>query len=738
LNEKDPRVDSELSTSMEPALAPQDPFPAVATFIDRKELIEEFREFFGEDVHRLIVLHGLDGFGKTYLAAKFAAEMRQQFKAVFWLSCMANNASLDILFGKLHSFFEEHGESALRGLWKDPHPDLFQGKVKTLIHALNSNSYLLVFDDFQNWISPGFEKGDTDISKTITSMLCSEHRSKVLLISDKLVPLAPNLPLGTEIERTLKELDTSSSIEFLEATGIKIADESILDRIVAYCGGSPYMMQIYCQLVKRGHRDPKNLLASGEAEANFSALVRAITKDMSEESRSALALLCTLRGPVSRDDVNILEIPFDSAIGPLIDRLLVVDDDQTDKLAVPSLVRNYINKETSTSGSRDNLHRQAAKLYMKMRGSNVPESFEELQPGLEEAFHRFQAGEGDEGTRVIVSVAPFLIDWGYIEMAEQNVAEALNKASDRLLKAECLYFLGSIYDLRGNFSVALMRFNEALELFERPPSADYAGVAKTLFRIGRVKSALSKFSEADEYFKRCITICEEHHREHGKILNGYAGSLLSMAWAIRHHRSFEVQEVLDLYEQSVKLAEDSNDYETLSNGHRQIGLLLWRFLKDKDGAKSHYEQAFEISQKHHLNKEIGSVYSEIGYLFEQWGDYEKAEITTKQAIKVFKALGNSYGLCSAYANVGKALELKTQLEDAAFWYQKSRTLSANVNNAGCEAYVCIQQGRLFEKQSKFAEAKVALLDGKRLCIDNNLAEKLAVIEERLRQLNSKQ
>jgi tetratricopeptide (TPR) repeat protein len=733
LAEMDTSFYSQPTVSMEPTHIELDSIPAVGVFINRKEDMKKLHGFFIENAHKLIVLGGLEGVGKTHLAAKFAAEDREKYKAVFWLTCKANQASLDVLLGKLHQFFEENKEPALRGLWNDSRPDQLERKVKTLIRALNSDSYLLIFDDFQNWISVAFETENTDISKTLQSMLCSEHKSKILLVSDKKVSLdpsvLPDLPLGCNTECNLLGLDKLSSIKLLEVAGLKVTDDNLLNDIVTYCGGNPHMMQIYSYLVNRYH-DPKDLLASGEAEKKFPALIQAVTNDMSEESSRALTLLCTLRIPVSRNDVSSLGIRFGSAIGPLIDRFLVVEDSQTSKLIVPTVVRSFIRKKDLTNASRNKLQSQAADLYMKMRAGKTPESFEELQPGLEEAYHHFQAGDGDRGASVIVSIAPLLIDWGYVEVAEQSITEALSKTQDECLRANCLWLMGSIYDLRSDFPKAQNYFEDAYKLFKK--NGDYAGLSKSLFRIGRINNALSKFEEADKYFELCIANCKKHG-----VSDGHAGSLLGMGWN-RQVRSFPVIEILDLYEQSIKVAEQSNDFETLSCGLRQIGFLLWRKRKQKNYAKQHYQKALEFSQKHNLVKETGSVYCELGYLYEQWGDYEKAEVTSRQAIKVFKGIGNSYGLCNAYVNLGKTLEMKNQWENANFWYKQSRKLSASINNAGCEAYVYIQQGRLLAKQGKLAEAKAALLKAKRLCIDNKLMEELAVVEDRLKKLNRKQ
>jgi len=714
---------------MDPSLILPDIVPAVGVFIDRNEHIEAIRGFLGDDTRRLVIIQGLPGIGKTTLAGKLAEEVGERFKAVFWMTCRVDQASLDIFFAKLHSFFERNGEQELRGVWNDPHPDQLETKIKKLVRVLSMNSYLLIFDEFQNWMDSDFQLKNSEVRKVLTGILSSAHRSKVMLISDQRLLLDPvifNLPLGSRMERTLLGLDKPSSIQLLSETGLKIRDEELLNRIINHCDGNPYMMQIFSFLVNGLHRNPEDLLTSGEAETKFTGLLQAATKDLSQESHRALEMLSILRLPLDRDQATTLGLRFDATIGPLLDRFLVTEDILTNKFNVSTIVRNFIKGSLPSSYQRE-FHERAAKFYMKQRNDNVPRNYEELQLAIEEGFHRFEYGDREGGAHVIISIAPLLVDWGYIELAQQNIIRALNNTLDQSLKAQCLWLIGSIADLRGDFPEALEHFKNALRLFE--PTGDYASVAKTLFSIGRIYNALNRFVKADEYFQRCIKTCKEH-----AVRDGWAASLLGMGWN-RQERSFDIDEVLDLYEQSIELAEQSNDIETLSSGHRQIGFLLWEKRRQKDETQRHYDQALQVSEKYQLVKEIGSIHSDLGYLYEEWGDYDKAEQSCRQAIWIFKAIGNNYGLCSAYFNLGKVFESKPDLETAVLWYNQSRSISMSLNNSKCQARACFRLGKVLRKQGKRAEAEAVLLKAARLAKDNNLSKILAAVEEQLQQMN---
>ena len=195
-----------------------------------------------------------------------------------------------------------------------------------------------------------------------------------------------------------------------------------------------------------------------------------------------------------------------------------------------------------------------------------------------------------------------------------------------------------------------------------------------------------------------------------------------------------MEEVLKLYQQSIERAEQSNDLETLSSAHRQIGFLLGTKRHQKDEAREHYKQALQVSEKGSLVKEIGTIHMDMGYLYNEWGEYDKAHQSCQRAIEIFKALGNNYGLSSTYLNLGKIFESKQDLEEAVVWYNESRSISVSINNPGGQAYACFRLGKVLRQQGKLAEAEAVLLKADRLSKEFGLVETLSAAEEQLFQI----
>ncbi|MGH9429843.1 MAG: NB-ARC domain-containing protein, partial [Terriglobia bacterium] len=415
-------------------------------FINRQEHIKAIQEFLADDARRLVVVQGLPGIGKTLLAAKLAEALRARFEAVLWITCKDDQASPDVLFAKLHAFFEENGEHGLRGVWNDPSPDQLQMKINLLIHALDENSYLLIFDDFQNWLGPDCQLKNPEVRQVLATILGTAHQSKILLISDQrplLDPMAFRLPVGATLESIILGLTEPNAIQLLNVTGLKFEDEALQNRIVQHCDGNPYMLHMFSYLVSRLHRDPEELLSSGETETKFNGLLQAATRDLSQDSRSALETLSIIRLPLSQRQLQALDLRFDKVIGPLLDRFLVIEDTPSLQFGVSTVVRNFI-KGALAEPRRLQLHKQAVAFYVKQRRGRVPQNYEELQLALEEGYHRFEYGDRVGGADAIIFVTQLLVDWGYINLAEQNILQALNNTENDALKAQCWWLQGRI------------------------------------------------------------------------------------------------------------------------------------------------------------------------------------------------------------------------------------------------------------------------------------------------------
>lgn len=344
-----------------------DPLPAIGLFINREKPIKKMQSFLAEGSSRFVVLQGLPGIGKTALTVRFLQSVQDQCKAYFWLTCKSAQASPDILFSKLHVFFKGLGDSGLGDIARDPRVQL-DIKINKLIQMLRQHPYLLVFDEFQHWLNNSQIQND-DLKQVLSVLLKADHRSKIVLISDKhpqFDPVMFRFPAGAKQEETLRGLDHTNAVRFLHQIGFKVKDRKLLHRIADYCDGNPHMMQIFCYFVDEMHRDPEELLDSQETATKYGELLGEVIEDLREESRNLLQFMSILRLPMERGQFQILGIRYGLVVGEMLDRFLVYEDPQSHKIHVSTAVRDYVLGSLSER-NKSELHKRAAELYRQQR-----------------------------------------------------------------------------------------------------------------------------------------------------------------------------------------------------------------------------------------------------------------------------------------------------------------------------------------------------------------------------------
>ena len=133
---------------------------------------------------------------------------------VFGLNCEAARPLPDVLFSKLSAYFEIYGEKGLSA-WNEYTPNQLEIIINILINILRTKPYLLIFDEFENWLDVNLQLKHKGLQQILTSILSSVHQSKIILISDQRPRLDPKtfkLPPGTKTEHTLLGLDRTNAI----------------------------------------------------------------------------------------------------------------------------------------------------------------------------------------------------------------------------------------------------------------------------------------------------------------------------------------------------------------------------------------------------------------------------------------------------------------------------------------------------------------------------------------------
>lgn len=121
--------------------------PDITNFYGCTEELEKLRKWVIDDNDRLIVLHGVTGIGKTYLARHFAETVQDKFQCVIWHSLLSYaplkpNEYLTKLLQKFHEWFSSEAI--------DISEARFDELLDKLMYYLTNYRCLLILDEFQD------------------------------------------------------------------------------------------------------------------------------------------------------------------------------------------------------------------------------------------------------------------------------------------------------------------------------------------------------------------------------------------------------------------------------------------------------------------------------------------------------------------------------------------------------------------------------------------------------------
>lgn len=341
-------------------------------------------------------------------------------------------------------------------------------------------------------------------------------------------------------------------------------------------------------------------------------------------------------------------------------------------------------------------------------------------------YHLLRCGEAKAAVDNALDLIPTLLDWGYVDLAEQELTDLEKKASDVLsgdLRRKGMHalFLGRVHDARGSLSVALT----FLEQSERASEAagDFQTLAHTFHRIGRILNARSDFTRAEDYFMRCLTLCHAHDLPVPR-----AAVTLSIAWS-KKNRGAEDKDVLEALQESLEIAKETRDWKTWVAAHRQIGFLLWDKFRQKVEAEDHYREAVHLAEEKRFARELGAAAAELGYLYDEWGQTGEAEAYCLRALDISYETGDLYLRANARCNLAKVFESRKDWEQARLAYEKSIDELRGASNESGEAFARLKLGVVWNKLGNKCAARENIERARSLCEKNDLQDVLKTVQK---------
>ena len=256
----------------------------------------------------------------------------------------------------------------------------------------------------------------------------------------------------------------------------------------------------------------------------------------------------------------------------------------------------------------------------------------------------------------------------------QTAADLSRTLNQSELLGEQYLNIGRIYDLRLNqYATAVVNYEKALELYTA--SENFEKIAESKLNIGRCYRLLGNFSEADTYYDQSLFLIESKAPEQLMVKVKILIEQANNAWFQgRYEEAFKRQR------QCYRIAKDEN-FELMQVLSLNTEGLIWWTLGDYDKALEALNHALTDAKNLKIRQdEIASTLNNMGLIYRDQKNYEKALTTFDQAISIDTLIGSKWGLAYDYRNKGLTFLKLDQPQKAATLFDQAYSISTAIGN----------------------------------------------------------
>ncbi len=557
-------------------------------FYGRRREYRAIRDGLIHQNHRVILIYGIGGIGKTALASHVVDRLGGQFQGIYAFDFRRSGLAPESILLELHRYLENMEINSLEQLIHQSFPpDQLAGYLSQVLEQV---PLLLIFDNFEPYLTSRdngpHEIVDENLRTFLNTLVKTTARgSRFLFTSRYLFDLDERRTGGIQ-EVPLNDLSRPEALGLMQKLP-HLSVSSFQDKLEAFktFGGHPYALvtldrhcarkklervladaklvhtelreflsiELNYQNLSTNGRDLLNRLSAFREPVGFNAvhwvmgekvkleksfLEKFDTAELPEELQalSEEELLNQVEKELpERRQAEDVDAPVNELIGwGLLSPL--AQDDGDGYLSVHSLVRDFCKEKQEGETWPDRL-REAAAYYvnrskeLRMNGREMDSVFSRLE-GFELLF---EAGDFEDAASILINVTELLDRWGFGRYGESLAIKTVPKVNKET-KAILIQHLGILYAGRGEYDKALTRYEESLKIFEE--MGNRSNMAGSLHQIGNI-----------------------------------------------HYRRGEYDKALNRYEESLKIQEEMGDRSGVAGSHGQIGLI--HFEQGK------FAQAFE-------------------------------------------------------------------------------------------------------------------------------------------------
>jgi tetratricopeptide (TPR) repeat protein/DNA-binding MarR family transcriptional regulator len=644
--------------------------------VDFSDKAPKLRHFFGRDselsrmlgwldTHKIIVVHGIAGIGKTALVAR-AVQAHKGEKNIFWYRFHEWDTLRNPLI-PLSDLLSKLNRRRLKGYLASKHAIDLTELSYLLEEELKDANLLLVFDDFHKATGPIQQLFSifVEILERVRGFQIILTTRHPVLFYDRREVMIKRIVA----ELSLKGLDEFASNQLLESRKI---DETLFKHAYELTEGHPLALEL---LEPDGIRRRRDIHLNKYIEEE-------IFSKLSEQEREMLKIASVYRYPVQPKALFIDDSFVYETLSNLVNRSLI-QEISFEAFDLHDFIREFFYTRL-TPRERVKFHSKAAEYYLDMEGHRA---------WFEALYHLVGAKRFKDAADLAVLRGWELISKGYLE----EFLELLNEIDDDAIEP---HERGELYLVKARISDVIAEWDKALDFFNRSldlvPEESRRMVA--YWNIGWILQKRNEWEGSISNFQRCLDYSQSQNDTRG-MAEAYHG-LGRVLW-----RKGDWKESEEYLKKAVELGEDVDDKEIIASAYIELGRILAETGKLEEGRQC-FEASLNVLKQIENPFETSRVYNCLGWeIFREQEDWESAKKALMKGMLIARDVGYTEGLGPVCHSLGELYARTGDYRKSEDYLSESLTVFNKLQDAHGIAYIYLSYGVLSRFQKKWEEAE---------------------------------
>jgi tetratricopeptide (TPR) repeat protein/adenylate kinase family enzyme/DNA-binding MarR family transcriptional regulator len=642
-----------------------DEAPMRRYFVGRTKELNKILNWFDTGDHKIAVIYGIPGIGKTTLANRVLSEYQGQ-KHMFWYRFHRWDTMRSILL-PFSEFLAKMQRKRLKSYLSGKHSLDLNNVSQILEDELDNSKTLLIFDDFQ--------RVKEDIAEFFSLLIEILSRIKgvhVMIVGRRIMPFYDRSDVVVKklvAELQLDGLDESSSRQLLK---LKNIDDKLFKKIYELTKGHPLFLELISSV--KDITDKKDIKRY---------IYEEIFSNLLEQEKILMNILSVFRYPVTSRAVFIEDDMDIEVLDELVERNLV-QEIAYDMYDIHDLIREFFYIRLPPN-IRKRYHLEASDYYIE-DGSTLA--------SIEAQYHFLKAGEFEKAASLAVANGDEIINKGYLEEFMNIIEDFSMNNTPETYWADIMLLKAEVLTITGDLDTALEYYNQALMLSDS--SKIPLVKAKTLRKIGHISRTRSDLKSAEKNFNDSLKISKQIKDNQG-IADIYRG--LGEIYGIKG----EFEKAIEYLLKGLDYAQTSEDLQVLAKAYVDLGTVYGN-MGDHDKAIEYHEKCISVLEETGDQYSMAKVMNNLGVVYLDKGESDKALKHFEDCIRLSRTTGDIRQMGYGLTNASEIYIYQSNFNQAKEYLDESIKIFNKIGDKFKLAGAFCNYGVIFSKQHDWEKA----------------------------------